>query len=458
MASNITSSVVGEVLGLWHNPVVFGVRRMFYICSPEETTFGHLKDVPDYVNQAIPYFLAFVFWETIILAVQDKWDAILRINDALSSLAAGVISLFPMLFVRNIEIAAYIWVYDNYRLLSLPPNSAITWWLCMLGVDFGYYWVHRCSHEVNFMWAAHQVHHSSEDYNYTTALRQSVLQRYSSWVFYLPMALFIPPPVFLIHLQFNLIYQFWIHTQCIKSLGPLEWIINTPSHHRVHHGRNRYCIDTNYAGTLIIWDKMFGTFTPEKEDDVVVYGLVHPLKSWNPLYTQVCHWKYILQTAWQMPGFLNKLSVFVRGPGWQPGKPRTGLITDIPDVHAPQPKYDQGVPMWTNVYAIVHFALVVIGHQILMMAKSDYHVLVIFLGMMYLLWTLMNIGYLYEHKWYAPHSELLRCVTFLAIEAYLCGSDTCPQLMYIPHWIFFLSAGVCTMFFVNGYQQKKKLE
>ncbi|KAK2146262.1 hypothetical protein LSH36_622g02013 [Paralvinella palmiformis] len=362
-SSNISSFVSEDIMGLWHNPIMFGFRRMFYVCSPEETTFGHLKDVPDYVNEAIPYFLVFVIVETIILALQDKWHAIFRVNDALSSLTAGVISLFP------------IDVLQQYM-----------------------------KKEVNFMWAAHQVHHSSEDYNYTTALRQSLLQRYSSWIFYLPMAFFIPPPIFLVHLQFNLIYQFWIHTQCIKTLGPLEWIINTPSHHRVHHGRNRYCINVNYAGTLIIWDKLFGTFTREKDDEVVIYGLVTLLNSWDPVYTQFRNWKHLLQAAWTMPGFLNKLLVFVNGPSWQPGRPRGALTSAIPD---------------------------------------DYHVSVVFLAMM----------------WYAPHSELIRCLTFLALEAYICGSNTCHQLMYIPHWIFFLSAGICTMLFMNGKdQQKKKME
>ncbi|ETE65626.1 Alkylglycerol monooxygenase [Ophiophagus hannah] len=144
------------------------------------------------------------------------------------------------------------------------------------------------------------------------------------------MALCIPPSVFAVHLQFNLLYQFWIHTEVIENLGPLEFILNTPSHHRVHHGRNPYCIDKNYGGTLIIWDRIFGTFAAEK--DKVVYGLTHSINTFESLKVQFHHCVYIWNIFWTTPGFLNKLSVIFKGPGWAPGKPRLGLIEEIPEV------------------------------------------------------------------------------------------------------------------------------
>lgn len=162
--------------------------------------------------------------------------------------------------------------------------------------------------------------------------------------FYLPFALCVPPSAYVVHKQLNLLYQFWIHTEVIDRLGPLEWILNTPSHHRVHHGRNPYCIDKNYgrsfflfwtfskcnvtAGVLIIWDRMFGTFTPESEK--VVYGLVHPLNSWNPLWGQFHHAYYILSNIGSKD---NLLSFLFKGPGWSPGKPRLGDIKDLPEVN-----------------------------------------------------------------------------------------------------------------------------
>ncbi|CAF1688914.1 unnamed protein product, partial [Adineta ricciae] len=183
---------------------------------------------------------------------------------------------------------SYIWVYNNVHIFPrLPWNSPITYWVTFLGMDFGYYWFHRAAHEVNLFWASHQTHHSAENYNLSTALRQGVLQSYCSWIFYLPLALFVPPQIFLIHSQMNLLYQFWIHTDIISNLGPFEYILNTPSHHRVHHGRNPYCIDKNYAGVFIVWDRLFGTFAAERENEQIAYGLIHPISTFDPIETQV---------------------------------------------------------------------------------------------------------------------------------------------------------------------------
>uniref|UniRef100_A0A8I3PUP0 Alkylglycerol monooxygenase n=1 Tax=Canis lupus familiaris TaxID=9615 RepID=A0A8I3PUP0_CANLF len=304
------------------------IRMMFYMMKPNETSFQILEEVPDYVKQATPFFISLMLLELVISWIL-KGKPPGRLDDALTSISAGVFSRLPSLFSRSIELTTYIYVWENYRLINLPWDSPWTWYLTFLGVDFGYYWFHRMAHEVNIMWAGHQTHHSSEDYNLSTALRQSVLQIYTSWMFYSPLALFIPPSVYAVHLQFNLLYQFWIHTEVINNLGPLELIINTPSHHRVHHGRNRYCIDKNYAGVLIIWDRIFGTF--EAENEKVVYGLTHPINTFEPFQVQFHHLVYIWTTFWATPGFFNKFSVIFKGPGWGPGKPRLGLSEEIPE-------------------------------------------------------------------------------------------------------------------------------
>ena len=157
--------------------------------------------------------------------------------------------------------------------------------MLFLGVDCAYYWFHRIAHEYNAPWAGHVVHHSSEDYNLAVALRQGTFQGLFSWVFYLPLALLgFPPAWFAAMTSFDLLYQFWIHTRAIGKLGPLEWVLNTPSHHRVHHARNPKYLDKNYAGTLIIWDRMFGTFQAEEEEPV--YGLTKPLEQLEPALGQ----------------------------------------------------------------------------------------------------------------------------------------------------------------------------
>jgi len=445
MAANQTSAVMDAVTGVLQSPAIMGFRILFYTVLPSESSFKTPEEVPKYVNQVVPFFVVLVITEMIILKLQGKS---VRPPDAMSSVSAGLFSQLPLILSRNIEVAAYLWVYENWKIAVLPWDSSLTWFLAFLGVDLGYYWVHRFAHEVNFMWASHQVHHSSEDYNLTTALRQSLLQRYSSWIFYLPMALFIPPSVFMVHIQFNLLYQFWIHTELVSNIGPLEYILNTPSHHRVHHGRNRYCIDKNYAGVLIIWDRMFGTFEPEGEE--VVYGLVHPINTWDIMYVQFCHWKYIIQKAYSIEGLSNKISVFLQGPGWEPGKPRLGMIEDIPDIHAPQEKYTKSLPVFLTIYTMTHWSLALLGHMNLDEYKHGLSALPVLLLTLYILWTITNMGFLHEQKWYAPHLELLRCALYLVVDTYFCGGQAvCSDVLYIPRCIFLFSVSMWLVSFLK---------
>ncbi|KAG9467419.1 hypothetical protein GDO78_014981 [Eleutherodactylus coqui] len=207
---------MGGFTGQTNFSVSQGVRMMFYVLHPNETSYKTIEEVPDYVDKATVYFTMMLVMEMIL---SWAWKGRpLRINDGLTSLSAGVMSRLPDVFFRGVEVTTYIYVWHHYRMAELPWDSPWTWWLTFIGVDFAYYWFHRMAHEVNIIWAGHQTHHSSEDYNLTTALRQSFLQKYFSWMFYWPMALFIPPSVFAVHLQFNLLYQFWIHTEVYNGL------------------------------------------------------------------------------------------------------------------------------------------------------------------------------------------------------------------------------------------------
>ncbi|XP_039291102.1 alkylglycerol monooxygenase-like [Nilaparvata lugens] len=215
----------------------------------------------------------------------------MRLNDGITSISHGIFQECGRLLFRGAESALYVYIYENYRLMELPWDSPMTWYIAAIAVDFCYYWVHRASHEIHIFWAQHQVHHSSEDYNLTVGLRQSVLQGWCGFAFYLPMALFVPPAQFLTHQQFNLMYQFWIHTETVKSLGPLEWVLNTPKHHRLHHGSMLWCLDKNYGGCLIIWDRLFGTFVEDKKEQEIIYGLVYNQPSFNPFFLQIFYKK-----------------------------------------------------------------------------------------------------------------------------------------------------------------------
>nr|XP_033786871.1 alkylglycerol monooxygenase-like isoform X2 [Geotrypetes seraphini] len=398
-----------EPLSIWQV-----TRMMFYALQPNESTFRSVDEVPNYVEQASLYFI-FMMWLELIVSWTWKGKP-LRVNDGLTSLSAGMLSRLPELVTRGIELTSYIYIWNNYRLLELPWDSPWTWWLTFIGVDFGYYWFHRMAHEVNFMWAGHQAHHSAEDYNLSTALRQSVLQKYTSWVFYCPMALFIPPSVYAVHLQFNLLYQFWIHTEIIENLGPLELILNTPSHHRVHHGRNPYCIDSNYGGTLIIWDRLFGTFVPEKE--TVIYGLTHPINTFELFQVQFHHLVYIWNSLWNTPGLCNKLSILFKGPGWGPGKPRLGLPEDIPPVTGNELPYNPKMPVSLQVYTVLHFFIMMECYLHMFSAKILLPQITILLRIAYIILTLTSIGFLMEQRPKAAILETVRCSSFLILLKY----------------------------------------
>ncbi|MGR5130850.1 sterol desaturase family protein [Vibrio alfacsensis] len=191
----------------------------------------------------------------------------------------------------------YLWWFD-WRLFDIEMTVS-TFLLLMVLQDFFYYWFHRASHRIRWMWAAHVVHHSSERMNFSTAFRQSLMYPLAGmWLFWLPLVIIGFDPKWVVFVVLlNLGLQFFVHTQAIRSLGPLEWVFNTPSHHRVHHGVNRQYIDKNYAGVLIIWDRMFGTFEPEVE--AVRYGISKPVNSFNPFTVTFTEWKDMLKEVSQ---------------------------------------------------------------------------------------------------------------------------------------------------------------
>jgi sterol desaturase/sphingolipid hydroxylase (fatty acid hydroxylase superfamily) len=245
----------------------------------------------EYFVKAIPIFFLLILVEWIFSYFRG--EEIYNPTDAINNLSCGILMQLVAVFGFTAMSAAYVRVYETVAPRHLAP-SFWTWIFILIGVDFFYYWFHRVSHRSAFFWASHVVHHQSEEYNLSVALRQSALGGFFSWVFYLPLAaLGFPPEMFAVSYSVNLLYQFWIHTRAIKRLGALEWVLNTPSHHRVHHGRNPKYLDKNYAGALIVWDRWFGTFQPEEEEPT--YGIVKPLRSWNPVWANFHVWVEILR-------------------------------------------------------------------------------------------------------------------------------------------------------------------
>ena len=237
----------------------------------------------------------------------------------MNDLSCGILQQLFEVFAKTFIFAGYLFLYARARVFDVP-GTAWAWVLCFLGVDFLYYWFHRLSHERNGLWAMHLVHHSSEEYNLAVALRQSSLHGLFTWVFYLPLALIgVPPVTFVVCYGLNLLYQFWIHTQAVGRLGRLtEWVMNTPSHHRVHHGRNPRYLDRNHGGVLIVWDRLFGTFAAESERDPVVYGITHDLTTYNPLRIAVHEFVAIARDLGRARSLKAALGYLFAPPGWSP--------------------------------------------------------------------------------------------------------------------------------------------
>ena len=266
---------------------------------------------------SIPIFFGLIALEVI----WDQWKGLrlYRLGDTLANIGCGIMDQSSGLFAKALTVGAYAAVFhftESWRTWDFS-TGIIVWMGAFVLTDLAYYWAHRTSHEVNLFWIGHSVHHQSEDYNLGVALRQSVLQKVlMMWVYWPLAALGFPPEMFLTSMAINLLYQFWIHTELIDRMGPLEWVLNTPSHHRVHHGRNPEYIDRNHAGVLIIWDRMFGTF--QKEMVKPTYGVTRPTDTFNPVHAQ---WKPVAD-LWRdlraIPGWRDKLRFLFAAPGWYP--------------------------------------------------------------------------------------------------------------------------------------------
>ena len=212
---------------------------------------------------SIPIYFLLIAIELLIQQFSKK--KLYRLNDAVTNISCGITQQLTGTFLIIFAIGIYQLIYEHLAIFIIPSN-AFTLILLFVLVDFAYYWAHRMSHEINLLWGSHVVHHQSEDYNFSVALRQSPLQVIWTSFFYLPLALIgFNTLDFALMVALSTVYQFWIHTETIKKLGPLEYIFNTPSHHRVHHGRDPKYIDKNLAGVLITWDMLFGTFQKEEE-------------------------------------------------------------------------------------------------------------------------------------------------------------------------------------------------
>ena len=306
-----------------------------------------------FIAMAVPVFFTMIAAEAWIAHRRKK--ELYRLSDSVNSLSCGMTQQAADVGLKLVGFGLYALVYEHFAITTLDATSPLVWIGGALAVDLLYYTWHRASHRVNALWAAHIVHHQSEEYNLTTALRQSMLTGMTAALFYWPLALLgLPPLVFVALSTLNTLYQFWIHTRLIGRMGPLELVLNTPSHHRVHHGIDPKYIDKNYGGILIVWDRLFGTFQVEEEEPA--YGTVKPLRSWNPIWASLEHWAHMLDMARRTRRVADKLRVFVAPPEWRPAD--LGGPVTIPAVdHATRQKYDVAIPRALSIYVALQLGL-----------------------------------------------------------------------------------------------------
>lgn len=360
---------------------------------------------------AIPVFFLLIGLEVLIERL--KRTRLYNFPDSVANMSCGIQQQVTGVLFKTLLFTGYLWAYE-YRIWTIPE----TWWsfaLVFVGVDFFYYWFHRSTHEISVLWGTHIVHHQSEEYNLSVALRQSAIQVFASNVFYLPLAFAgFSPMSFLVMATFQTLYQFWIHTKTIGKLHPaFEYVFNTPSHHRVHHGMNPKYIDRNHGGTLILFDRWFGTFQEEEEEPV--YGVTVPLKSWNPVWAQVDYYVWLGERLAKADSWRDRLNMLFQKPGWLPAS-LGGSVEAKPVRAADFQKFNTTTSPTVHSYVLLQFVLLVIATFLFLSAAEKNpgpNALNLTLTG-WIVWTTGSLGGLLEGRKWAVPSEVARWAAAVA--------------------------------------------
>lgn len=268
--------------------------------------------MPNLVLYAIPLFILSMVVEAVWTRRHPETRGY-ELRDSAASITMGLLSLFVGAAAKLLSLPFFAFLYEH-RIADIG-SAWWAWVLILFAEDLCYYWFHRAHHEVRLLWATHVNHHSSQHFNFSTALRQPLLTAFTGPIFWAPLPLLGFPVWMMLTAQaWSLIYQFWLHTEAVDRLGPLEWILNTPSHHRVHHGKNVAYLDKNHGGIFIVWDRLFGTFEPERER--VVYGLTKDIESFNLVRITFHEVGAIGRDVLAAPTLGNKVRYALAPPGW----------------------------------------------------------------------------------------------------------------------------------------------
>ncbi|KII34466.1 membrane protein [Pseudomonas fluorescens] len=360
----------------------------------------------DFILYAVPFFFVLI---AIELAA-DRWREVsnYRVADAINSISTGVLSTTTGLLTKGVGLVTYAFALKHLALFELSADSVWVWIFAFVLYDFCYYWLHRMGHERNILWAAHSVHHQSEDYNLSTALRQTSTGFLLSWIFYLPMAVVgVPLLVFVSVAALNLLYQFWVHTRHIPKLGWFEWFFVTPSNHRAHHAQNALYMDRNYGGVFIIWDRLFGSFQEEDDNEPVIFGVTTPLASWNPIWANVQFYAQLWADARRTESTWDKLRIWFMRTGWRPADVAAKYPMNKPDLSQFR-KFEVPLDGRQQLYVALQFCVYIALGSYLMNLEPSLPTGALVLGWSAVALGLFVLGVALENRPWALKLELLR--------------------------------------------------
>jgi sterol desaturase/sphingolipid hydroxylase (fatty acid hydroxylase superfamily) len=387
----------------------------------------------DPIVLSIPIFFILIGIEIIVERLTHS--KLYNLPDSIANLSCGITSQLSGLFLKIFAVGIYQLIFQIGALFTLERNW-LYWLSLVLLVDLAYYWAHRMSHEVNLFWGGHVVHHQSEEYNLSVALRQSSLQVIWTFAFNLPLALVgFQTTDFVLISALNTLYQFWIHTETINKLPQwIEFIFNTPSHHRVHHGRNPKYIDKNHAGSLIIWDRMFGTF--QQEEERPTYGITKPLHSWNPVFANISHYIEMTKDLKQIRTWKDRIKYLFQKPGWQPeylGGYRAAPEVDKGRYH----KYATPGTLLLNLYVLFQFILCLGGTALFLFKQESFSLMEKSFISMLITITVMNCGVLFEKRQWVHTAEWIRIVMLPVMLVAFTYINNWPSLLILAAVVYF---------------------
>ncbi|MEQ9097770.1 MAG: sterol desaturase family protein [Imperialibacter sp.] len=384
---------------------------------------------------SIPIYFLLIGVELIIQHFQHR--KIYRLNDALTNMSCGITQQITGAFLKVLTVTTYQLIYEHFALFNIP----VTWYtfiLIWLGVDLCYYWAHRMSHEINLFWGGHVVHHQSEDYNFSVALRQGSFQVFWTFFFYLPLAIIgVDTLTFVLIAALNTVYQFWIHTETIGKLGWFEYIFNTPSHHRVHHGRDPKYIDKNHGGTFIIWDRLFGTF--QEEEERPTYGITKPVNTWNPIKANLQHYIDMAGQLKKVRSLSDGLRILFNKPGWLPDY--LGGYQGVSEVDkGGYHKFNLHPPSAFSAYLIFQYLFVLGGTSFFMFNQGNFSIIEKSVIAVTIVVSIIILGGIIEMREWAFTAERIRqliqpllayFLTYSLIPVYILGVVGIASLIWM---------------------------